>query len=260
MLKYYILKSFYFFYLFHIINSSNDVHCGIGSKLDKDTDECIQITNNDILASINWLALPPRTECNKISSINGINICEDNIPKKCVIWSVITSYQCDDIGDLKFEKYWATKCDVIIYHFTPNQKELECEIKEGKAWSKYPRLFMVRNNMWEFRAVNNLYRYIKVPGTNTTVSALSNISTRKNTENNNNNDNNSNDNNNIDDDDIFFLKLSQSSDIQNLGNSLDDGSQYTIISDLLLNLPQLANRIQQISMVTAYTPATLTDK
>lgn len=192
--------------------------CGPGTK--ETTGSCVSIENNDVLRSLNWMTTPPTKSCKKINTIQGIAVCEDNLPKDCLIWSEISTYWCDDLGSLEFERYWSQRCDVVLYQFTAYFKGNTCKTPEGKSFPESPRLSIVRNNMWGAKTFNAFYKYIKVPSRN-----------------------------------IDFLKIQQRG---NFSEDFD-GVQYTVLSDLFLHLPSLSNVIQQISVLTSITPESLTD-
>ena len=198
--------------------------CGPGKKDDnKGNQTCISIDNNDVSHSLNWMAHPPSSICNKITTVQGIDVCEDNMPKNCQISSLITSLYCDDMGSLDFEKYWSKQCDVVIYHFYSGFKGNICGRQEGKAFPLYPRLSIVRNDMWAKRCYNCLYKHIEAPADNQP---------------------------------IFVLKIQQRGDFEDDF----DGVQYTVLSDLFLHKPELSKIIQQVVMIASYTPLTLVDK
>jgi hypothetical protein len=193
--------------------------CGPGTK--ETTSGCVSIDNNDVLRSLNWMTTPPIKGCKKINAIQGIAVCEDNIPKDCLIWSEISTYWCDDMGSLEFERYWSQRCDVVIYQFTAFFKGNTCKTPEGNSFPDSPRLSIVRNNMWGAKTFNAFYKYIKIPSRN-----------------------------------IDFLKIQQRGNF----TEDFDGVQYTVLSDLFLHLPSLSNVIQQISVLTSITPESLTDR
>ena len=184
---------------------------------------CISLVNHDVISSVHWMASPPTTICSNITTVQGIAVCEDNLPKDCLIWSQITSTWCNDVGSLEFEKYWSKRCKVVIYHYTSYFDGNVCSKKPGASWPDYPQLSIVRNNLWGGKCFNCLYNHIKLPKSNK----------------------------NID-----FLKLQLKDDL------IDEqhGTQYTVLSDLYLHMSELADRIEQIALVTEYTPDTLTDR
>lgn len=198
--------------------------CGVGEKEESaGSGKCVSIVNDDMAYSLNWMANPPQSKCQKLTTIQGIAVCEDNMPKKCLIWSTISSMYCDDIGNLEFELYWSKRCDVVIYHFTPTFKGNTCKLLAGASWPDSPRLSIVHTDMWAQKCFNCLFKYVTLPP----------------------------DGQNID---VFK--------VQQRGGSADefDGVQFTVLSDLYLHLPELSSRMQQIVMITAYTPSTLTDR
>lgn len=207
-------------FVFKFVSSEPVKVCGPGKK--ETAGGCVGIDNNDVLRSVNWMATPPTTACNKITTIQGIAVCEDNITKDCLIWSEMSTYWCDDMGSLEFEKYWSQRCDVVLYQFTAFFKGNTCKLPEGNSFPDSPRLSIVRSNMWGAKTFNAFYKYLKIPKQNK----------------------------------VDFLK------IQQRGNFSEDfeGVQYTVLSDLFIHLPLLSDVIKQISVLTAYTPESLTDR
>jgi hypothetical protein len=184
---------------------------------------CVSLDNHDIISSVHWMASPPTTTCNNITTVQGIAVCEDNLPEDCLIWSQITTTWCNDIGSLEFEKYWSKRCDVVIYHYTTYFGGNVCSREAGATWIDYPRLSLVRNNLWGAKCFNCLFSHIKLPTSDKNVN---------------------------------FLK------IQLKGDSEDEhhGTQYTVLSDFYLHKRGLADRIEQIGVLTEYTHETLVDR
>lgn len=198
--------------------------CGPGTKEGSARNgSCVTLVNDDITHSLNWMASPPSSNCSKVTTVQGIAVCEDNMPKDCLIWSQISSMWCDDIGTLEFEKFWSKRCDVVIYHFFASFKGNTCSQSTGASWPELPRLSLVRNDMWAGKCYNCLYKYIKMPTAGKSVNVLK---------------------------------------VQQRSNCTEDfdGVQYTVLSDLFLHRPELSQVIAQIVMVTSYTPNTLTDR
>jgi hypothetical protein len=190
----------------------------IGSK------KCGSLQNTDITTALNWMASPPTSKCDKLTTVQGISICEDNLPKDCLIWSQITSLWCDDIGSLEFEKYWSKRCDVVIFHYTSLFKGNVCTRDAGASWPELPRLSLVRSDMWVNKCFHCFYKLI--------TPLLKDSKT------------------------IDVLK------IQKRDSPTEDfqGVQFTVLSDIFLHLNKLSHVVQQVAMLTAYTPSTLTDR
>lgn len=156
--------------------------------------------------------------------MQGISICEDNLPKDCLIWSQITSLWCDDIGSLEFEKYWSKRCDVVIFHYTSLFKGNTCTRLAGATWPELPRLSLVRSDMWVNKCFHCFYKLI--------TPLLKGIKT------------------------VDVLKMQKRDSL----TEDFEGVQFTVFSDIFLQLPNLSQVVQQIAMLTAYTPNTLTDR
>ena len=150
-------------------------------------------------------------------------MCEDNLPKKCLIWSEISTMWCDDLGTLEFELYWSKRCDVVIYHFTAYFKGNTCQRKSGATWPDNPQLTLIRNDMWGKKCFNCFYNVLIPPPAGTNIDVLK---------------------------------------LQQRGGIVEDfdGVQYTVMSDLHLHHPTLSQNIQQVVMITSITPSTLTDR
>ena len=208
----------------HIASGLRDKPCGPGTKEGPDKGgSCVSLVSDDITHSLNWMANPPSSNCSKVTTVQGIAVCEDNMPRDCLIWSEISSMWCDDIGTLEFEKYWSKRCDVVIYHFFASFKGNTCSQLAGASWPELPRLSLVRNDMWGGKCYNCLFKYIKIPSAGKVVDVLK---------------------------------------VQQRSNYTEDfdGVQYTVLSDLFLHQPELSQVIDQIVMITSYTPQTLTDR
>jgi hypothetical protein len=205
--------------------SAASVGCLPGTKEEPiGSGKCVSLQNTDITTALNWMASPPTSKCDKLTTVQGISICEDNLPKDCLIWSQITSLWCDDIGSLEFEKYWSKRCNVVIFHFTSLFKGNICTRDAGASWPELPRLSLVRSDMWVNKCFHCFYKLITP-----------------------------------------LLKASKTIDvlkIQKRDSLTEDfqGVQFTVISDLFLHLPQLSQVVQQVAMLTAYSPTTLIDR
>lgn len=206
---------------------------------------CIQITNTDILQALHFLAHPPKApECKKLTVVQDIAVCEDFLPPdgKCTIFSTISTIYCDFYGSLEFEKYWSSRCKVVLFHFTLGFKGNACSLKlpvlfppgvkkigaDGGVgvFEGYPNITVVRNDMWGARCFNCLYR---------TLTSLDQLigSGRS----------------------VDVLKVQGRE-----GVSEDmEGVQFSIFSDLFIHQPELAARINQIAFTASINSVTLQD-
>jgi len=119
---------------------------------------CITLANEDVIRAVHWLADPPKVKCAKVTTVQGIDVCEDGMKSKCLIWSMVSSMWCDEWGDLEFEKTWSKRCDVTVFHFTPSFKGNTCAQPEGRSFPDYPRLTVKRADMWGERTFNGFYK------------------------------------------------------------------------------------------------------
>ena len=97
------------------------------------SNSCEEVTHRDVLDGLKFLTNPPRAPCNNVTVVDGIGICEDDWweqdpfnpvsaeerpilrPFLCSIMSVHIGRFCDDIGDLQFERYWQSRCEVRVF-------------------------------------------------------------------------------------------------------------------------------------------------
>ena len=198
--------------------------CPIGQKnVSEGSEVCTPIVNSDVAASLNWMASPPTANCSKVTTVQGIAVCEDNIPEKCLIWSEITTQRCDDIGTLEFEKYWSKRCDVVIYHAVSPSKGNECSRAPGSTWPDFPRLSLIRYDVWGGKCYNCFYKYLTLPPAGKMIDVL---------------------------------KIQQRGGVKEEFEAV----QYTVLSDLYLHHPGFSSTVQQVAVLTAYTPDTLIDR
>ena len=80
--------------------------------------DCIELEDADVMRAMNMLAHPPPTTCKNVTIIQGIGVCEDDLPQDCLIWSVLSTSWCNEVGSLEFEKYWSQRCHVKLFHYT----------------------------------------------------------------------------------------------------------------------------------------------
>ena len=126
-----------------------DIGSGVG---------CVTLANEDVIRAVHWLADPPKVKCAKVTTVQGIDVCEDALTSKCLVWSMVSSMWCDEWGDLEFEKTWSKRCDVTVFHFTPSFKGNTCKQPEGRSFPDYPRLTVKRADMWAERTFNGFYK------------------------------------------------------------------------------------------------------
>ena len=121
---------------------------------------CIQLTNEDVMRSLHFMASPvtvsqlsPESNsgkdngCKKRSTIQGMTICEDYLPSSsssgkttpssstttatygdCYVLSIVSSIRCNHYGSLEFEKELSKRgCKVDLYHFTMSFSGNSCE-------------------------------------------------------------------------------------------------------------------------------------
>lgn len=184
---------------------------------------CIPLSNYDVYRAINWLAKPPQSTCSKITTIQDISVCEDNLPKNCVIWSELSSNWCDHYGSLEFEKYWSQRgCSVTLFHYVRTFKANVCSTPEGKL-ADHPNINIIRGSMWEGQCYNCFYKLAK--------SHLQGVSR------------------------IDVLKIQ----IREGVNEDFDGIQYSVMSDLFLHLPSITALSNQVVMTVSLNTRTLSD-
>ena len=128
------------------------------SSIVKESELCISLENSDVSRALHWLAVPPKAKCAKLTTVQGIDVCEDQLPKNCLIWSMLSSLWCDDWGTLEFEKFWSKRCDVVLFHLTPSFKGNTCKQPEGRSFTDFPRLSVNRTDMWGGRTFNAFYK------------------------------------------------------------------------------------------------------
>lgn len=205
--------------------SAKKVGCGSNTK--ESSKGCVPLSNRDVLASLNWLSQPPPspTPCKTLTTIQGISVCEDNLTQDCEIWSTISSNRCDEYGSLEFEKYWSTKCRVVLFHFTIFFKGNICSQPPGKYQDYNIEIF--RTDMWAAKCFNCLYAFLK-PQLDQIVAQNRKV-------------------------DVF--KIQERGDFQ----EDFDGVQYTVLSDFFLHLPSLSDTVNQIVVTATISPNTMID-
>lgn len=197
--------------------------CGPNTKASQNG-TCIPLSNYDVIRAIHWLAKPPAVTCKKITIVQDIAVCEDHLPKDCVIWSEISSNWCDHYGSLEFEKYWAGRgCKVTLFHYIMPFKANTCTIPDGKMVD-HPNINIIRGNMWKGMCYNCFYDLAK--------QQLLHLNK------------------------IDVLKIQGRE-----GVSEDfDGVQYTVLSDLFWKLPAMSDICQQVVLTVSLTTNALTDQ
>ena len=126
--------------------------CGPGKRRAANS-TCVEIDENDVMRGIQWVGNPSRTSCQNEKVVDGISVCEDDLPAdgKCTIWSITSTLWCEHMPDMKFERYWSQRCDVNLYHFYTRGKSKACTKgvsgKRGE-WPDYPRMKIKRLESW----------------------------------------------------------------------------------------------------------------
>ena len=106
----------------------SDQSCPPGQKRsnrDKALFSCLPVSTQDVKDGIKWLSNPPRLAsmegCKNLTTVQDFSVCEDRfsmgpiVPSdsgvgvaeqpKCLIWSIMATQYCDDVGTLEFERY-----------------------------------------------------------------------------------------------------------------------------------------------------------
>lgn len=133
---------------------------------------------NQVLRGIHFLAQPPHLStsaasekgglfsssvlCSKVTDVQDISACEDNIDfDDCLIWSILTSNYCDHFGSLEFERYWASRgCRVVVYHYFTYFKGNVCNTPAGILKGD-PNITIIRGDMWGEKCFNCVYKNLK---------------------------------------------------------------------------------------------------
>jgi hypothetical protein len=150
-------------------------------------------------------------------------VCEDDLPKDCVIWSEISSNYCDHYGSLEFEIYWSKRgCTVTLFHYMRAFKTNICSVPEGKMVD-YPNINIIRGSMWDGMCYNCFYN---LAGKH--LKGVSRI-------------------------DIFKIQGREGV------NEDFDGIQYSVMSDLFWKLPQLFAITSQVAITVSLNTRTLSD-
>ena len=96
-------------------------NCPPSTKLSSaNSSECISLQNEDVFTALNMLISPVnRTICSNITTVQGVDVCEDYIPAngRCHILSVISAADCNVLGSLEFEFYWSQRCNLTLLHY-----------------------------------------------------------------------------------------------------------------------------------------------
>ena len=134
----------------------SELSCPPGQKRsnrDKALFSCLPVSTKDVKDGMKWMSNPPRLAsvegCKKKTTVQGFSVCEDRfqggalVPSdsgagaggepKCVIWSVMATQYCDDVGTLEFERYWAKRgCrGAVPVHDVYRWEALQAEGKGG---------------------------------------------------------------------------------------------------------------------------------
>lgn len=220
--------------------------CAPGTKQKHGTEDCVELSNEDVLGALHWLASPPKLPssqtCKKITNVQGIDVCEDILPadmSECKMWSVITSVKCNLYGSLEFEKYWAGRgCQVTLYTYSggsPTDAK-ECEYSErinAKAGKDadvlikvpdHPNLVINRNSMWGKRSFVSFFNHI----VNKDPSAIPTVDVLK-----------------------IQIRAGVAEDL--------DGVQFSILGDLFLHTNHFSKNVRQLVFTAGINMHTLTD-
>ena len=130
-----------------------ELSCGPNLKQDNvNPGICVRIEYNDFLSSLSDLHHPlsvarTKNECIRFSVKSKFGVCEDHLPKyvqqqrkfipskdteHCVMWSIIASRMCNDLGSLGFERYWSKRgCKVKVFHFVTLVDHANCDTPPG---------------------------------------------------------------------------------------------------------------------------------
>lgn len=196
-------------------------NCKTGQK--KVNGTCLPLEDEDVMRSMHWLAHPNKQRCQRITMAQDLAVCEDNLPKECVVWSVIASDWCNHYGSLEFEIYWAQRgCQVTFFHFASVFKGNNCLDPPGPM-AKYPNINLVRYDLWGDRCYGCFYRYIR--------SHLAKVPR------------------------VDVLKIQGREGVE---EDLD-GIQYTMMADLFLYTPEVVDQIEQIVFSASMNGRTLLD-
>lgn len=107
--------------LWSISAATQPKSCGPNFK-EKDGD-CVPVTDEDVIRGMHWLAHPPKSKCQRLTTVQDLAVCEDDLPQECVVWSAISSDWCVHYGSLEFELFWARRgCKVTLFHFVSTFK------------------------------------------------------------------------------------------------------------------------------------------
>ena len=139
--------------------------CAPGQKKSTDTNSCLDIDDLDVKRGMHWVANPPKSVCVNETIIDGLAVCEDTLrrTKECTIWSVVSTLWCEDLPDLKFERYWSTRCDVNLLHMYGRGRSKSCVTgmsgNRGE-WPDFPRMSVKRIEAWGRRCPFCLYLHL----------------------------------------------------------------------------------------------------
>ena len=156
----------------------SEVSCPPGtrrSNLDEKVFQCVPVSTYEVKGAIKWLANPynenRRGTCKKVTRVQNFDVCEDDLfhgtNNTCIIWSVIATQYCDDVGTLEFERYWAKRgCQVELFHYMmyidgqlcKPQPENSQEVKQ--YWDQFPNIEVHRLIVWARRCYMCFYKEI----------------------------------------------------------------------------------------------------
>lgn len=271
----------------------SELSCPPGQKRsnrDKALFSCLPVSTKDVKDGMKWMSNPPRLAsvegCKKKTTVQGFSVCEDRfqggalVPSdsgagaggepKCVIWSVMATQYCDDVGTLEFERYWAKRgCRVELYQYMMYIDGKLCKPK-GKAdeetsaayWEEAPNLHVHRLIVWARRCYMCFYKEIfqmlygtendRSGGINngTVIVDAMKFQSRIKTQ---------GGGLGVDKYHPLNVSTSPSTQLGDIYSDVYDGVQYAILSDLFLYVPRFVPNIRQILVTVPFTKYSLID-
>ena len=179
--------------------------CPVGSKMDPATEVCKSVRNVDVIEGLKWLTQVSKDkdkDCQKSFHTQGFVVCEDELTysdtsdlhalndksllllsKKpadqdaeristkstCVVWSIVATKTCDDLGTMGFERQMAAKgCQVELYQYLIDKKGERCTPRPGKQetealeyWGEFKHNIRIhRINVWAQRCYACVYKEV----------------------------------------------------------------------------------------------------
>lgn len=143
----------------HVLVAQPASFCEPNYKL-QSNGSCAFITDEDVVRGTHDLAHPVTTTCSKVTESQDIEVCEDNLPKDCVVWSIIVSLQCNHYGSLQFEKYWASRgCKVTVFLYSAGISGVYCPLAAGPV-KDHPNLHVIREDIRGKRCFSCFYSIV----------------------------------------------------------------------------------------------------